>query len=178
MKTYILLLALILLPSCTAVMAGSAGTALHKKFSDDAARQSMQAANYVAADYIAVQARHQIDKFTPIEIGAFKNIGDIPINDALGAAIGDQLGQRFAELGFTVGRNVEKTPGYYKRRNAILRGTYKVVRNDIKVNLLMVEEGSNKVFAQTTYDIPIKSDVRELGQLEDQSFLNMFTLPN
>ena len=174
MKILPLILALLILPSCTAVFAGGAGTALHKKLSGDAARPDMIAVNTAAADDIVVLARHKIDKFTSIKIGNFESTGELPIHPDLGAAIGEQLGQRMAELGFTIGREVQKEPGYFSRPTAILRGTYKVVRDDVEVHLLLEEDGSGRIYARNIYKIPMKRNVRELGQLEDRSFVNMF----
>lgn len=173
-----LLAAAPLLVSCEAAILGSAGTALHKKFSGDAARPSMEAQNYAAADEIATMARHKIDRFTPIQIGTFRNVGETPIDDKLGQAIADELGQRFMELGYTVGRTVQKEPGYLSRPNAVLKADYKVDRNNVNVDLTLVEEGSEKLLAKTNYDIPMKRNVRELGNLEDNSMDYLFNLDN
>lgn len=156
----------------------AASTALQHKFKTDAERPSMRAQNYMAADTLATYARHQIDVFTPIRFDGLTDTGTIPINDNLSHAIGQQLGERFMELGYTFGHDVQKVPGYKSRPFAILKGNYKVDRNDVHVDLIMVEEGSNRLIAKTDYDIPMKREVREIGQLEDQSFLNLLTLDN
>ncbi len=177
-KTLLLIAALIpVLAGCEAAMFATAGTQLHKKFSDDAARPSMQAQNYMAADTLAMTARHKIDRFTPIRIGSFKNIGETPIDDKLGEAIGQELSERFIQLGYKVGQ-MQKEPGYMTRPDAILKWNYKIDRNNVNVDLIMFEEGSNQLLAKTNYDIPIKRRVRELGHLEDTSMNYLFNLDN
>jgi len=148
--------------------------------------RSVTESSYGAADMLIQQSRSFITQETPLEIGTLTDLDNPNERTNFGQMITGQIASRFVQLGYNVasgdrhdGMPSEMAPsspvsssGNHNR--ALITGRYAVARDEVLVNLRIIEAGSGKVLAAYDYNIPKTRDVRELTktQADKESFFN------
>ncbi len=147
----------------------------------------MMDSSYQAADALIKQAGPMLDPSTPLLIGTLSDVSKMETSSPLGRMVAEQVGARFVQRGFIVSdvrfrnainvKDSAKDPSaageYFLSRDtavlkgeqdvgAIITGTYVVARNEVLVNLRLMEASSSRVLAAHDYRMPMTRDVRSL----------------
>jgi hypothetical protein len=172
----IALLAAVMLPACTAaaLMGGSDA---------DKYKPTLAEASYRAADMLSQQTQAVLGRETPLQIGAISDIASPAAAAPFGRTVASQLAARFVQLGYNVSASsydemsggapaaLPMAPpsgaayGAYggpAPSSATLTGQYAVAKDDVLVNLRLLDTASNKVLAAYDYSMTMTGDIREL----------------
>jgi len=137
--------------------------------------------NYGAADALLMRASWLKERREPLLAATFVDINNLEISSGLGRVIGEQIGSRFAQQGFTVieikMRNnifVRKGSGEFALSRsvkeisqshnaaAVIAGTYAVGRQSVFVNARLIRATDNLVLASYDYVLPMGPDAKAL----------------
>ncbi|MBU0799724.1 MAG: hypothetical protein KKA05_01850 [Alphaproteobacteria bacterium] len=171
-----------LLSGCTAaaLMAGGGGS--------DKSAITLAQSSYGAADMLSQQTQAIMTRDVPLQIGMIGDIAHPSAVTPFGQTIGSQMAARFVQLGYNVSASTysEMSGGappptimppmgqnMYGNAyggggaantvsSAMLTGQYAVARDDVMVNLRLLDTTSNRVLAAYDYTVPLTRDVEEL----------------
>ncbi|PIE83242.1 MAG: hypothetical protein CSA09_02875 [Candidatus Contendobacter odensis] len=138
-------------------------------------------ANYRAADALLAHVPWLKEKREPLLSATFVDINDLEISSALGRVIGEQIGSRFAQEGFTVvevkmrsnifvaqqagefmlSRSIREI-SQSQNAAAVIVGTYAIGRQSVFVNARLIRATDNLVLSAYDYVLPMGPDVRAL----------------
>jgi TolB-like protein len=138
-------------------------------------------ANYGAADALLARTPWLKERREPLLAATFVDINNLETSSALGRVIGEQLGSRFAQEGFTViqitmrnnifvaegtgelmlSRSVKEISQSHNAA-AVIAGTYAVARQSVYVNARLIRATDNLVLAAYDYVLPLGPDARAL----------------
>lgn len=171
-----LLAALLFLSGCTAA-ASLAGTALYGKYAKEGA--TLQEKSYAAADYLVQQSSTYYDRFTPITIMPFTDFERSDLSSKLGRMIPNQIGSRFAQLGYQVDLSRVALNDSDKKLMAqinakqrqmqpkiIISGTYKRERPDMPITVRIMEAETGYTISAFEYFIKYSGEGRKLSEPE------------
>ncbi len=170
---YVRILAMILLSlpvaGCVAVMAGTAGVIAYDRLNEDG-KMSLASTTYSATDMLTSQARHNLNKATPLivlpleDLKASQRISETPEEQAvgntrlLGQVMSGQVSSRLTQLGYMViqpgGAMPSQTP-------ATVSGTTLLNGSDVITNLRIVDS-KGRILGSYDYVMPVTSDIRNL----------------
>lgn len=138
-------------------------------------------ANYGAADALLTRAPWLKDRREPLLAATFVDINNLETSSGLGRVVGEQIGSRFAQQGFTVVeikmRNnifVKEGAGEFvlsrsvkeisqsQNAAAVIAGTYAVGRQSVFVNARLIRATDNLVLAAYDYVLPLGPDAKAL----------------
>ncbi|HOB61800.1 MAG TPA: FlgO family outer membrane protein [Candidatus Competibacteraceae bacterium] len=153
---------------------------------DTPVRQPVQdanlvSANYGAADALLARASWLKERREPLLAATFVDINNLEMSSGLGRVIGEQVGSRFAQEGFTVVeikmRNnifVKEGAGEFmlsrsvkeisqsQNAAAVIAGTYAVGRQSVFVNARLIRATDSLVLASYDYVLPLGPDAKAL----------------
>lgn len=134
-----------------------------------------------AANNMMAQASYLQDDLKPILITSTANITDLNTTSAFGLMVSEQVGDRFAQMGFPVidlrtRRDVkvqERSGEYMLSRDiqkiskkhaagAVLLGTYAAGKNRVYVSTRLVRPVDNRILASYDFELPMGPDVKKL----------------
>ena len=137
--------------------------------------------NYRAADALLMRAPWLRERREPLLSATFVDINNLEVSSGLGRVIGEQLGSRFAQQGFTVIEIKMRTNIFVKEGSgefalsrsvqeisqshnaaAVIAGTYAVGRHSVFVNARLIRATDNLVLAAHDYVLPLGPDARAL----------------
>ena len=138
-------------------------------------------ASYAAADALLERAPWLRERGDPLLATTFMDINNLEASSALGRVIGEQIGSRFAQKGFTVielkmRHNIfvaEGTGELMLSRSlreisqshnaaAVITGTYAVARQSVYVTARLIRALDNRVLAAYDYALPYGPDAKAL----------------
>ncbi len=137
--------------------------------------------NYTAADALLTRTPWLRERNEPLLAATFVDINNLEISSGLGRVIGEQIGSRFAQQGFTVmeikmrnniyvaegagefalSRSVKEISQSHNAA-AVIAGTYAVGRQSVFVNARLIRATDNQVLAAHDYVLPLGPDARAL----------------
>ncbi|RUQ31675.1 MAG: hypothetical protein EKK68_07290 [Candidatus Competibacteraceae bacterium] len=137
--------------------------------------------NYGAADALLMRASWLKERREPLLAATFVDINNLEVSSGLGRVIGEQLGSRFAQQGFTVieikmrnnifvregsgefalSRSVKEISQSHNAA-AVIAGTYAVGRQSVFVNARLIRATDNLVLASYDYVLPMGPDAKAL----------------
>ena len=137
--------------------------------------------NYGAGDALLMKASWLKDRREPLLAATFVDINNLEVSSGLGRVIGEQLGSRFAQQGFTVieikmrnnifvregsgefalSRSVKEISQSHNAA-AVIAGTYAVGRQSVFVNARLIRATDNLVLASYDYVLPMGPDAKAL----------------
>lgn len=137
--------------------------------------------NYSAADALLMRTPWLKERNEPLLAATFVDINNLEISSGLGRVIGEQIGSRFAQQGFTVmeikmrnniyvaegagefalSRSVKEISQSHNAA-AVIAGTYAVGRQSVFVNARLIRATDNQVLAAYDYVLPLGPDARAL----------------
>ena len=137
--------------------------------------------NYGAADALLMKATWLKERREPLLAATFVDINNLEISSGLGRVIGEQIGSRFAQQGFTVieikmrnnifvregsgefalSRSVKEISQSHNAA-AVIAGTYAVGRQSVFVNARLIRATDNLVLASYDYVLPMGPDAKAL----------------
>lgn len=137
--------------------------------------------NYQAADALLMRAPWLRERREPLLSATFVDINNLETSSGLGRVIGEQLGSRFAQQGFTVieikmrnnifvqegagefalSRSVKEISQSHNAA-AVIAGTYAVGRQSVFVNARLIRATDNLVLASYDYVLPLGPDAKAL----------------
>lgn len=145
------------------------------------------AVNHSAADAMLGQAGEAIKPSLPILVTSFVNIDDLNDTSSFGRIVGEQVGSRITQKGYTISelrfrqgsyvlvqkkkgefvltRNVKKLLRNHHAQ-AILVGTYAVADNIVYVTTKLISPANNDVIASSDYSLPLGPNTRRLLGLD------------
>jgi TolB-like protein len=138
-------------------------------------------ANYGAADALLARTPWLKERREPLLAATFVDINNLETSSGLGRVIGEQIGSRFAQQGFTVieikmrnnifvaegtgelmlSRSVKEISQSHNAA-AVIAGTYAVARQSVYVNARLIRATDNLVLAAYDYVLPYGPDARAL----------------
>lgn len=138
-------------------------------------------ANYKAADALLTRAPWLKERRDPLLAATFVDINNLEMSSGLGRVIGEQLGSKFAQQGFTVveikmrnnifvregsgefalSRSVKEISQSHNAA-AVIAGTYAVGRQSVFVNARLIRATDNLVLASYDYVLPMGPDAKAL----------------
>lgn len=138
-------------------------------------------ASYQAADALLMRAPWLKERREPLLAATFVDINNLETSSALGRVIGEQIGSRFAQQGFTVveikmrnnifvaegtgeltlSRSVREISQSHNAA-AVIAGTYAVARQSVYVTARLIRATDNLVLASYDYALPLGPDARAL----------------
>lgn len=143
--------------------------------------------SYGAADMLIQQSRSFIDKDTILEITPLTDLDNPGEITNFGHMISSQIASRFVQLGYNVVLSpmepgfenaavpiTAAEPGSGIADKTMIAGRYARARNDVLINLRLIENGTGRVLASYDYAVNNTSDVRKLSKTQaekDSSFL-------
>ena len=118
--------------------------------------------NYSAADYLAGLTLDTVGKAMPIEVNALQHANQVGMGSAFGDLVADQVGARFAQLGYNVlaPEMIEKKKA--AKRGVLLSGTYMTMGQNADVSLRMVDKQSGRILGAFDYTIPVNYEISDL----------------
>ena len=135
--------------------------------------------SYAAADMMIQQSRSFITQETPLEIGVLTDLDSPNERTNFGSMVAEQIASRFVQLGYNVtvgdmGLGSGMGQGAPNTGHSVITGRYAVARDEVLVNLRLVEAGAGKVLAAYDYSVRKTPDIRELTktQADKDSFFN------
>ncbi|MDG4555364.1 MAG: FlgO family outer membrane protein [Candidatus Competibacter sp.] len=137
--------------------------------------------NYSAADALLTRTPWLKERNEPLLAATFVDINNLEISSGLGRVIGEQIGSRFAQQGFTVmeikmrnniyvaegagefalSRSVKEISQSHNAA-AVIAGTYAVGRQSVFVNARLIRATDNQVLAAYDYVLPLGPDAKAL----------------
>ena len=137
--------------------------------------------NYGAADALLMKATWLKERREPLLAATFVDINNLEMSSGLGRVIGEQIGSRFAQQGFTVieikmrnnifvregsgefalSRSVKEISQSHNAA-AVIAGTYAVGRQSVFVNARLIRATDNLVLASYDYVLPMGPDAKAL----------------
>lgn len=156
------------LAGCMAMMAGTAGVFAYDRLNEDG-KLSLTSTTYSATDMLTVQARHNLNKATPLivlpleDMKAMERIAEPPEKQAvgntrlLGQVMSGQVASRLTQLGYNVIQNSAVATG----TPATVSGTTLLNGSDVIVNLKIVDS-KGRVLGAYDYIMPVTSEIRTL----------------
>ena len=137
--------------------------------------------NYGAGDALLMKASWLKERREPLLAATFVDINNLEMSSGLGRVIGEQLGSRFAQQGFTVieikmrnnifvregsgefalSRSVKEISQSHNAA-AVIAGTYAVGRQSVFVNARLIRATDNLVLASYDYVLPMGPDAKAL----------------
>ncbi len=137
--------------------------------------------NYKAADSLLMKAPWLRERREPLLSATFVDINNLEVSSGLGRVIGEQLGSRFAQQGFTVveikmrgnifvkegsgefalSRSIKELSQSHNAA-AVIAGTYAVGRRSVFVNARLIRATDNLVLASYDYVLPLGPDAKAL----------------
>jgi TolB-like protein len=138
-------------------------------------------ANYGAADALLKRAPWLKERREPLLAATFVDINNLEMSSGLGRVIGEQIGSRFAQQGFTVteikmrnnifvaegtgelmlSRSVREISQSHNAA-AVITGTYAVARQSVYVTARLIRATDNLVLAAYDYVLPLGPDAKAL----------------
>lgn len=157
-------------------------------FSDDSvpARPIVQdtdliSANHNAADALLTRAPWLKERRDPLLAATFVDINNLETSSGLGRVIGEQLGSRFTQQGFTVVEIKMRNNIFIKEGSgefalsrsireisqshnaaAVIVGTYAVARQSVFVQARLIRATDNLILASYDYALPLGPDAKAL----------------
>lgn len=137
--------------------------------------------NYTAADALLTRAPWLKERREPLLAATFVDINNVETSSGLGRVIGEQLGSRFAQQGFTVveikmrsnifvaegtgeltlSRSVREISQSHNAA-AVIAGTYAVARQSVYVTARLIRATDNLILASYDYVLPLGPDAKAL----------------
>ena len=136
--------------------------------------------SYAAADHLMNQVGEPLDPSKPILVASLADIDDLERSSAFGRMVGEQLGSRLSQLGYTVvetklrstmatnpngefvlSRDARRISGTHAAQ-VVLAGTYTPGETEVYVNLRLVRLADSKVIASFGYSLPAGPNTRSL----------------
>jgi TolB-like protein len=137
--------------------------------------------NYGAADALLMKASWLKERREPLLAATFVDINNLEMSSGLGRVIGEQIGSRFAQQGFTVveikmrnnifvregsgefalSRSVKEISQSHNAA-AVIAGTYAIGRQSVFVNARLIRATDNLVLAAYDYVLPLGPDAKAL----------------
>jgi TolB-like protein len=137
--------------------------------------------NYGAAEALLRNAPWLRERREPLLAATFVDINNLEVSSGLGRVIGEQIGSRFAQQGFTVieikmrnnifvregsgefalSRSVKEISQSHNAA-AVIAGTYAVGRQSVFVNARLIRATDNLVLAAYDYVLPLGPDAKAL----------------
>lgn len=156
------------------VATAAIGAATQGLFSDP--QVNLREKNYAAADYLVQQSGNYMNYTGTIEARALAEADNPGAVSALGRRISDDIGQRLAELGYTVNLSqvsseVDKKlypPAGTQAPEFILTGSYLKKKKKIEVYLRIMEAATQRIVSSFNYTMPYSSELRRLGDADTQ----------
>ena len=138
-------------------------------------------ASYAAADALLERAPWLKERHEPLLATTFVDINNLEISSGLGRVIGEQIGSRFAQKGFTVieikmrsnifvaegtgelmlSRSVREISQSHNAA-AVITGTYAVARQSVYITARLIRATDNLVLAAYDYVLPYGPDAKAL----------------
>jgi len=138
-------------------------------------------ANYKAADSLLTRASWLRERRDPLLAATFVDINNLEISSGLGRVIGEQLGSKFAQQGFTVvelkmrnnifvkeglgefalSRSIKEISQSHNAA-AVIAGTYAVARQSVFVQARLIRATDNLILASYDYVLPLGPDAKAL----------------
>jgi TolB-like protein len=138
-------------------------------------------ASYAAADALLTRTPWLKERRDPLLVATFVDINNLEISSGLGRVIGEQIGSRFAQQGFTVieikmrnnifvaegtgelmlSRSIREISQSHNAA-AVIAGTYAVARQSVYVNARLIRATDNLVLAAYDYVLPYGPDAKAL----------------
>ncbi|MCB1591592.1 MAG: hypothetical protein KDI90_03975 [Alphaproteobacteria bacterium] len=153
---------------------GAIAAATQGLFSDP--KVNLREKNYAAADYLLQQSGNYLNRTGIIEAQPLTESDNPAAVSELGRQMADEMGQRFAELGYNVNRmrvsnEVDKSifaatgqvPPQF-----ILSGSYRKKKEKLEVYLRIVETASSRIVSSFNYTMPYSSEIRRLAEADAQ----------
>jgi hypothetical protein len=154
---------------CMAVMAGTAGVMAYDRLNEDG-KLSLTSTTYAATDMLTSQARHNLNKATPLIVLPFEDlkapqrIAETPEQQAvgstrlLGQVMAGQVASRLTQLGYMVIQRGGPAPS---GTPATVSGTTLLNGSDIITNLRIVDS-KGRILGSYDYVMPVTSEIRSL----------------
>lgn len=137
--------------------------------------------NYTAADALLTRAPWMKERREPLLAATFVDINNVEASSGLGRVIGEQLGSRFAQQGFTVveikmrnnifvaegtgeltlSRSIKEISQSHNAA-AVIAGTYAVARQSVYVTARLIRATDNLILASYDYVLPLGPDAKAL----------------
>lgn len=135
--------------------------------------------NYAAADFLIQQADTFITRHHMIQATALNNLTDPDMTSDFGRLIPEQVGIRLSQLGYQIDLSSVSTgedtvylrpaePG--KPPHFILAGSYLEARNEIEINLRLVDVKTSRIVAAFNYVVPYSRGVATLMEPKPRVF--------
>jgi TolB-like protein len=138
-------------------------------------------ANYKAADSLLTRAPWLRERRDPLLAATFVDINNLEMSSGLGRVIGEQLGSKFAQQGFTVveikmrnnifvkeglgefalSRSIKEISQSHNAA-AVIAGTYAVARQSVFVQARLIRATDNLILASYDYVLPLGPDAKAL----------------
>lgn len=138
-------------------------------------------ANYNAADALLTRAPWLKERHEPLLAATFVDINNLEMSSGLGRVIGEQIGSKFAQQGFTVveikmrnnifvkegagefalSRSVREISQSHNAA-AVIAGTYAVARQSVFVQARLIRATDNRILASYDYVLPLGPDAKAL----------------
>ena len=137
--------------------------------------------NHAAADALLARAPWLKERRDPLLAATFVDINNLEFSSTLGRVIGEQIGSRFAQQGFTVvemkmrsnifvaegtgelvlSRSIREISQTHNA-SAVIAGTYAVARHSVYVTARLIRATDNLVLASYDYVLPYGPDAKAL----------------
>ncbi len=138
-------------------------------------------ANYKAADALLARAPWLKERHEPLLAATFVDINNLDTSSGLGRVIGEQLGSKFAQQGFTVveikmrnnifikegagefalSRSIREISQSHNAA-AVIVGTYAVARQSVFVQARLIRAIDNLILSSYDYILPLGPDAKAL----------------
>jgi len=138
-------------------------------------------ANYKAADALLARAPWLKERREPLLAATFVDINNLDVSSGLGRVIGEQLGSKFAQQGFTVVELKMRNNIFIKEGSgefalsrsireisqshnaaAVIAGTYAVARQSVYVQARLIRAIDNLILGSYDYVLPLGPDAKAL----------------
>lgn len=170
----------LLLLSCLALSPGALGGCTAAYMLDDVAGNyffddevNIKEKNYIAADYLAGLTRETIDRNTVIVPQTLMHANDTGMTSAFGEMVVEQVGARFAQLGYIVHmpleENEERIP-LSSTKGVSLGGTYLPNDSGVDISLRLVDRSTGQILGAYDYTMPVNSEVGDLMEPQPRIF--------
>ena len=133
--------------------------------------------NYAAADYLLQQSGNYLTRNSAIAVKPLSEADNPGITSPLGRKIPEDIGMRFAELGYTVNLSEVAGPtnkGLYGGSEAypayILTGSYLKISDGVNVSLRIISNETNSVISSFDYKMALSSEVRKMAEADTQIY--------
>jgi len=137
--------------------------------------------NHNAADALLARAPWLKERHEPLLAATFVDINNLEMSSGLGRVIGEQLGSKFAQQGFTVielkmrsnifvkegagefalSRSIKEISQSHNAA-AVIAGTYAVARQSVFIQARLIRATDNLILASYDYSLPLGPDAKAL----------------